>query len=165
MTRFLSSKLGLTMTESTAISPDATTSNQVSVGVGAVSPVFGVPFTTIPTVATNPGSPQVATTGLVPVNTDSATLASRPPIVLFASDELEEPLNAWLSRSEEGVTFEDLATGIFGWGYNTGEAAADFRAALREHAEVLLRQANLSPELSRQLGYLRYHLGRSLEQQ
>jgi hypothetical protein len=56
--------------------------------------------------------------------------------------------------SDEGVVFEDTTTGIYGWGPSVVRAAADFRAALREHSEVLRAQPALSPALTRQLAYL-----------
>jgi hypothetical protein len=91
------------------------------------------------------------------------TSTSKERLVLFASDEFEEPVQVRVKWSDEGVVFEDTTTGIYGWGPSFGRAAADFRTALREHSEVLGAQPALSQALTRQLAYLRYHLGRSVQ--
>jgi hypothetical protein len=58
-------------------------------------------------------------------------------------------------RSETGFTASDLVTGIFGFGSDLNEAIRDLLHALRDHREVLERQEALSPDLERQLKYLR----------
>jgi hypothetical protein len=61
---------------------------------------------------------------------------------------------AW-ERGEKGYTVADTVTGIFGFGLDLSAAIQDLSDALREHREVLEAEALLSPELERQLAYLR----------
>ena len=53
------------------------------------------------------------------------------------------------------IVVEEIRTGIFGRGGTYADALSDFDTAIREHIEVLSRQAALSDELAHQLAYLR----------
>jgi hypothetical protein len=68
--------------------------------------------------------------------------------------EIHEP--TWtLERGETGWTASDRVTGIFGFGPAPNDAIMDLVHALREHRDVLERQAELSADLEEQLAYLR----------
>jgi hypothetical protein len=60
-----------------------------------------------------------------------------------------------LARTGAGFAVSDLVTGIFGFGSDLNKAIRDLSHALREHRDVLERQDALSPDLERQLAYLR----------
>jgi hypothetical protein len=63
---------------------------------------------------------------------------------------VEEHDGHWTVRNPE--------TGIFGSGPDRDAAVEDFERALREHLDVLGRQAELSDDLTAQLVYLRQRL-------
>lgn len=79
------------------------------------------------------------------------TLGLHPLLSFSAALEVAESDGVW--------TLADRETGIFGAGPDQDSAARDFAAALREHRDVLERQATLSEELQAQLRYLRRIVG------
>lgn len=61
-------------------------------------------------------------------------------------------------RGDGGWIVTESRTGIFGFGDTRISALRDLRDALREHADVLERSAELSAGLREQLDYLRSRL-------
>jgi hypothetical protein len=86
----------------------------------------------------------------------SSSTQARSAVVEYAYYQVPLRNARWeLARSETGFTASDLVTGVFGFGSNPNEAILDLLRALREHREVLEHQDALSPDLERQLKYLR----------
>jgi hypothetical protein len=80
----------------------------------------------------------------------------QPTVTEGSTYFVEEREARWrLERVDGGFVASDLATGIFGYGERPNEAIVDLVHALREHREVLERQAELSPDLAEQLAYLK----------
>jgi hypothetical protein len=72
-------------------------------------------------------------------------------------------VNSWSNQEifeehEDYWTVRDRETGIFGSGPTREAALEDFQRALRDHFNVLTRQAELSDDLAAQLVYLRQRL-------
>jgi hypothetical protein len=86
--------------------------------------------------------------------------ASSPGPIAYVAEpssyEVGEQAGRWtLERGEGGYTASDTATSIYGSGATPNDAIVDLVHALREHRELLEDQIGLSPELQRQLAYLR----------
>jgi hypothetical protein len=72
--------------------------------------------------------------------------------------DIIRPIRVEIHGATSGITVSERQTGIFGVGSDPASAINDFRAALKEHLEVLESSESLSEELKHQLSILRRHL-------
>lgn len=89
-----------------------------------------------------------------PARPGLATAPASPPDGAHYMVRLRDARWTW-ERSETGFVTSDVVTGVFGFGPDLNEAIQDLLRALKEHRDVLECEAALSPDLERQLDYLR----------
>ncbi len=71
---------------------------------------------------------------------------------------MREPVPVLVEFTEGQVIIVDAVTGVFGSGDDAESAISDLLAALRDHLDLLSGEAALSPDLRKQVEYLRRHL-------
>ena len=76
----------------------------------------------------------------------------------LSGGDIIRPIRVEIHGAGRDLTVSEEQTGIYGVGSDLASAINDFRAALKEHLDVLESSGPLSEELKHQLSILRRHL-------
>jgi hypothetical protein len=76
----------------------------------------------------------------------------------LSGGDIIRPIRVEIHGAGRDLTVSEEQTGIYGAGSDLASAINDFRAALKEHLDVLESSGPLSEELKHQLSILRRHL-------
>lgn len=97
----------------------------------------------------------------MPAAAPATTAHSQPltvPLLPVSHESVREPVPVLVEFTEGQVIIVDAVTGVFGSGDDAEPAISDLLAALRDHLDLLSGEAALSPDLRKQVEYLRRHL-------